>query len=217
MTVPDLSIPDIPPHGVGNDPYGSSQEHLWAELVRIDMLVRAQVIRWRYHIASVKPEDFWGMLRVTEAEVNAYLGSVLDHPRIVPAELALPVQPFCETAEQIAANIAEAVAGTDSCELRLERLRSLFRLSKLERDVLLVCLLPELDPRYRRLFGYLQDNVERDRPSAELIMQILSPVADAEPRTLRAPFQPGSALLANHLVTVYAPGDEPLSCRAVRG
>jgi Winged helix domain, variant/ATPase family associated with various cellular activities (AAA) len=216
--VKELSIPEIPPHGVGSDPFESSQDHLWAELARIDMLVRAQVIRWRYHIARVKPEKLWGMVNVTEAEVDAYLDSVLYQPRIVPAELALPVQPFCEAAGQIAANIAMAVSRTNARELRVERLRALCGLSKLELDVLLVCLLPELDGRYRRLFGYLQDDVTRDRPSAELIMQILSPISEPEsdPRALRAPFQPGSALLANHLVTVHARNDEPLPGRALR-
>ena len=39
--------------------------------------------------------------------------------------------------------------------LRVDQLQYLFDLTGLKRDILLVCLLSELDARYRRLFSYL--------------------------------------------------------------
>jgi AAA+ superfamily predicted ATPase len=204
-----------PEPGIEVGSYRSSEDHLWDELRRIDYLVRGQVARWRLMIAQVKPERLWGMIHVTEAEVETYLHSVFTPPQALSYELDRALEPFRAMAAEIARRIAQSCAMTSpGVELRLERLKKLFHLSNLERDALLVCLLPELDGRYRRLFGYLQDDATRTRPSVELVMQILGPVA-SRPLVTRGPFQAGSQLLAHHLVTV-AGGDEPLPVRSVR-
>ena len=57
--------------------------------------------------------------------------------------------------------------------LRLDRLARLFGLSTLDIDILLICLAPELDNRYERLYAYLQDDVTRKRPSVDLVFNLL--------------------------------------------
>ena len=150
--------------------YGDSDEHLGEELARIDQLVRAQTIRWRAQIAAFKPEHLWGMLHVTDAEVDAYLNSPFTPPADTPG-------PYLEAVASRRDEIDERLAATPvSVPLRLRRLREAFGLSTVEADVLLVCLLAELDGRYRRLYGYLQDDVSQSSPSVELLLDILRPV-----------------------------------------
>ena len=54
-------------------PYLDSQEHLREELARVDQLVKAQTVRWRSSIAAGKPSHLWGMVHVTDQEVQDYL------------------------------------------------------------------------------------------------------------------------------------------------
>jgi hypothetical protein len=53
-------------------------------------------------------------------------------------------------------------------------------LSPFEVDALLICLAPEIDLRYERLFGYLQDDVTKRRPSVDLLLNLLSPTFESK-------------------------------------
>lgn len=162
---------------IPNGRYASSEEHLWDELRRVDQLVRAQTVRWWMTIASSKPNHLWGMIHVTDAEIEAYLRAPFLPPEQLSPEIEEALSPYWQMAAVLARAIQERRARTSaSTPLRLARLQTLFGLSDLERDVLLVCLLAELEPRYRRLYAYLQDDASRTRPSVELVLQILHPV-----------------------------------------
>jgi ATPase family associated with various cellular activities (AAA) len=187
--------------------YRDSDEHLGEELARVDQLVRAQTVRWRALIAAFKPEQLWGMVHVTDEEVDAYLNA----PFAPPADVT---GPYVEVAATRRKEIDARLAATPlTIPLRLRRLCEAFRLSAGERDALLVCLLAELDGRYRRLYGYLQDDVSQPAPSVELLLDILRPVAGG-----RALFEPGGRLLTHELLVV--PDDRqdprPLAARAAR-
>ena len=61
-------------------PYGRSADHLLDELARIELLVKAQVIAWRRSAACAGPESSWGMVLISDDEVNRYLESQLRAP-----------------------------------------------------------------------------------------------------------------------------------------
>src|SRR5574341_1269186 len=61
---------------------------------------------------------------------------------------------------------------------RLDVLRRAFGLSSFDIDVILLALAPELDRRYERLYGYLQDNVSLRRPTTDLALHLLCAGAD---------------------------------------
>jgi SpoVK/Ycf46/Vps4 family AAA+-type ATPase len=63
---------------------------------------------------------------------------------------------------------------------RLARLERTFGLSPFDLDLILIALAPELDLRYERLYGYLQDDVTRRRPSVDLALNLLCPSAEAK-------------------------------------
>jgi len=69
-----LTLPDIALRG----PYLQSIDHIHDELTRIELLVRAQVVRWRLSSACVGPERDWGMVVVSQEEVDHYLKSPLE-------------------------------------------------------------------------------------------------------------------------------------------
>jgi len=89
----------------------------------------------------------------------------------------------------------------------LGRVRDGLGLSLFETAVILLCLLPELDPRYASLFGFLHDDLTRKLPSVELALALFAPRGPDGLEYLRA-FTPGAALRAWQLA--HMPQDDTL-------
>ncbi|TKK89563.1 ATP-binding protein [Herbidospora galbida] len=78
-----------------------------------------------------------------------------------------------------------------------------YDLSPFELNVLLVALAPEIDLRYERLYGYLQDDVTRRRPTVELTLNLLCE-GTAEKIRRRSDFAADAPLLRHRLVRLVA-------------
>lgn len=91
-----------------------------------------------------------------------------------------------QTAEaRIAASRAAGVA------LPLEMVRERFCLSTFEVEAILVCLAPELEARYQKLFGYLNDDVTQKYPSVALLLRLLTnPESAGRCRSMLTPASP---------------------------
>jgi hypothetical protein len=172
-------------------PYQSSAEHLADELTLADELVKAQTQRWRAMIAA--PKSDWSMAYVDDTEVERYLGSRfhLGPPRAADGGR--------DTTDRAA--IEERVAATQRAgrSLRLESLVTRFDLAPVERDILLLTLLAELDSRYRRLYGYLLDHGAHWTPTIGLLDELL---VHRGAFAARAALEPGQVLVDHELVVV---------------
>ena len=89
---------------------------------------------------------------------------------------------------------------------RLQDIKELFDLSNFEVDAFLICLIPELDMRYEKVYSYLQNDVTKKRPTVDLVINLLCNSMD-EKLSARKYFSPTSYLIKNHLV--YLSVDEP--------
>jgi hypothetical protein len=116
--------------------------------------------------------------------------------------LELLERPFGAVLPAVPSKTAQSEPGSD----RWSHLRTVFGLSPSEADILLVCLLPELDLKYERIFGFLQDDVTCKRPTIDLLLQLLWP-ALIERIAARDLFESGSALAAYGLLLVTPPPD----------
>jgi SpoVK/Ycf46/Vps4 family AAA+-type ATPase len=158
-------------------PFTDSRQHLLAELTRIDLLVRLRVLQLRQ--VDPHPDDEFRGLYISEEEVDALLATPTGATSwtLAGKQPSQQIYSLRETLDRLTAQIA--VRGKDSLqagvELRLERVVSLFSLSPLERDALLICLAPEVDLKYERLYAYLQNDVTRKRPSVGLVLNLLCP------------------------------------------
>jgi hypothetical protein len=74
-----------------------------------------------------------------------------------------------------------------------------FGLTAFDLDVVLLALAPEVDARYDRLFGYLQDDVTRRRPSVDLALNLLCHDVD-DMLARRWHFSSGAPLLRERLI-----------------
>jgi ATP-dependent 26S proteasome regulatory subunit len=79
---------------------------------------------------------------------------------------------------------------------QLPHFMEIFGLNRLEQEMFLICLAPELDLRYERLYGYLQDDMTRRRPSVDLMLRLL----DRDCAEVRQSLGPGSRLVRLGLI-----------------
>ncbi|MEW2546300.1 ATP-binding protein [Streptomyces sp. NPDC047002] len=83
-----------------------------------------------------------------------------------------------------------------------------FGLAPLDVDLLLVALAPDLDARFERLYGYLNDDLTRRRPTVGLALELCG---HGGPSAARFRLAPGAPLTAGGLVEVTEPERPPLS------
>lgn len=128
-------------------------QDLQQSLVRIDEFIRAAVSRT--DAGGESPTDSLRGLIVSREEIAEYLDQ---KPLASPDRLAglPPLAPLDLPEESL-----------------LARLISAFHLTDLDAFILLLCLAPELDRRYERLYAYLQDDVSERRPTVNLMMNLL--------------------------------------------
>lgn len=181
-------------------PYVDNLEHLLDELSRIDQLIRACLERMMTD-DPVASDEFMG-LYISEAaiqnlyELPGFLGTFEPLPDEKKEELEA-------VRKYLNAKIDDSLKkGT---HLRLQKLIELFGLDPFETDALLICLAPELDLKYEKIYAYLQNDVTRKRPGVDLVMNLLCPTIDSKLRS-RAYFSPSSSLLKYELVHLAGNG-----------
>jgi hypothetical protein len=180
--------------------YATSLDHLLAELERVHLLVAAQVRRARHlHNAD---EQFQGLV-ISEEEVDGLLTRSSGLPRFGTGPEPADWSDVCAVLDRTRAEIAARRSGSlqRGISLRLAELERLFTLSRFETDCLLICLAPELDSRYQRLYAYLQDDVTKRRPSVELVLNLLCP-SFTDKLSKRRCFLPGAPLVDGKLLLV---------------
>ena len=152
--------------------YTTSLQHILAELERVDLLIQAQ-IRIARHVHVVDSE-FQGLC-ISEQEIDALLAQPLGMPRWATTSGPLSMAEVRPELDYLAGEIArrKAESTRQGVALRLEELARLFHLTPFDVDTLLICLAPELDLRYERLYAYLQDDVTRKRPTVDLVLNLL--------------------------------------------
>ena len=106
--------------------------------------------------------------------------------------------------DELSARIA-ARKTLSNVPLRLDWLINLFRLDQLDLRVLLVCIAPEIDLRYERLFAYLQDDVQKRWPTVDLVLNLLCPTLAAKLEA-RQRFTMSAPLIEHRLIEVF---DDP--------
>jgi ATP-dependent 26S proteasome regulatory subunit len=199
--------PDLPTELAGRgdaeaagDYYANSFEHLLAELERIDLLIQAQVSRSRQ--LHKTDEQFQGLV-ISEQEVDELLARPTGTPRFANSgsEGWEQVQGALARLEaQIA--LRKATSRERGVHLRLAEIENLFGLTPFDVNSLLICLAPELDLRYERLYAYLQDDVTKKRPSVDLVLNLLCPSFEAK-LSGRHRFSAGAPLVGNRLLQLF--------------
>ena len=159
-------------------------------LARLDARLAAAVAAAEASFGRRPDESLLRGLYVEPADVLALLG----REPLAPAFELAPAAALAAPAERFA------------------RMAEVFGLDRLELDAVLVALAPELDARYERIYGFLQDDVTKRRPTVDLLLNLLT-AGVAERITARADLVAGP-LVTEHVVELV--GDGPVGSRELR-
>ncbi|WP_315096888.1 ATP-binding protein [uncultured Cellulomonas sp.] len=176
-----------------------STAHVLGRLAAVEERVRTLVARRRSD--DPQPDDPFRGLYLSDETVDRLLSG----PGVEPLSAAVGSRTAaCErTADE-----AEAAGA----RLRLRTLARDFGLEPLDVELLLVALACEVDSRFEQLFGYLNDDVTRRRPSAAVALALCGvPLASAHGRH-RLEHGP---LVSTGLLVLEEP-DRPLPGRPLR-
>ncbi len=151
-------------------------QHLIAELGRVDVGLQRAVWRWRR--AGQDPNDAFRGLHVSDVEVDALVRHPFGTNWGQTADLPPQQAQVFDQATQQAQRLIEK-AQRQGRTPRFVQLASRFGLDRFDQDALLICLAPDLDLRYERIYAYLQNDVTRKRPSVNLILDLTCPPGPA--------------------------------------
>jgi hypothetical protein len=140
----------------GNPGERVSLAHLLGRLAVVESRVRSLVASRR--AGDPNPDDPFRGLYLSEDQVERLLAA-----REPPA-------PDAEAAELLVE--VERRADRAGGRTRLRQLAERFGLEPADVELLLVALAPDLDPRFERLYGYLNDDVSRRRASVGLALEL---------------------------------------------
>jgi hypothetical protein len=186
------------------EPYADSFEHLHEELGRLDLLLRRAVIIARAAPDPNVPPELRGVV-VSDAEVDDvfHAPNLLGERWRCQQQAANLLQPVDHKLEEVGRHIDERRRLTEQAwrTLSLPRLAEVFGLSPAEVDLLLIALGPELEPRYEKVYSYLQVDATRKRPSVDLALNLICRSA-AEKVYARQLLSAGAPLLYYKLLSL---------------
>ncbi|MDP4181661.1 MAG: ATP-binding protein [Bacillota bacterium] len=149
-------------------PYNSNWEYILDELKRLDTQLLISLLK--NHNTEV-PNQFYGMV-LSPDEIISLLcedgQQELDETKLTEELAALE--------DHISRKLkASASSGVD---LILPKVSKLLNLSAFEERCIIVCLAPEINRKYEKIYGYLQNDLTAKSPSIDFIMQLLTSSED---------------------------------------
>jgi hypothetical protein len=184
--------------------YADNFEHLTDELKKLDLLLQLRVAAWRSQTRALQQLAVNGHVYISHEEVDLLLGDerVLS---TAPPDLDGMRYRIERLQNDIKARVAASLER--GVFLALLQLARTFGLSPFEVEVVIICLAPELQHKYDKLYAYIQDDITRKKPSVDLVMSLLCPTM-AEQWRARTFFTAYAALFHAGLVHVI---DDPQS------
>ena len=179
--------------------YATNLDYLQDELQRLDLLLADAIADFRHQRDQTVPQEFQGFY-LSDAEIDRLVNRGNQPETALDTETRQKAAHCYEILQQRIAASLEA-----GLWLRLPHISKTFGLSPFEQDLLLLALAPEIDPRYQKLYAYLQDNVERKRPTVALALTLFCRSL-AERVLARSRFMQDAPLLNHHLVQLQ---DDP--------
>lgn len=154
-------------------PYQSNWDHLLDELRRVDLLLHRSILGKRRSRCS----DHLGQLRglvLSDEEIDMIFSNGTETEES-PSGNGPAIHELDESLREIEMSMAARRAASlkQGVYLALDRLVSLFHLSLFEEQCLIICLAPEIDRKYEKLYAYVQDDVTRKKPTVDLLFSLL--------------------------------------------
>ncbi|MBM3941669.1 MAG: AAA family ATPase [SAR202 cluster bacterium] len=180
-------------------PYQDNLEYLQAQMALLNLRLLREAQRLRQSGADPSSGGEFKGLALSDQEAEAILARLINGMDAVqPGADSLADELESLHASAAARTAASLLAGAS---LRLEQLGDLFGLDDFHRQVLLLCLVPEMDLQYGTLYAYLQDDLGKRRPTVNLALNLFCS-GPAQRLEYRDRFHSTSPLLQHQLLQV---------------
>jgi SpoVK/Ycf46/Vps4 family AAA+-type ATPase len=157
------------------DHYTTSHEHLYDELLLVDLLIHLRVMKYRSEAGGT--ENTLQGLYISEKEIDELLAANPMYSQWVENKETGTddYDKLCQAIGVLSESIKEKIAKSleNGGTLKLLVFAEMYGLSSFETNALMICLAPQFDSKYRKLFAYLQNDVTRKNPSVELLLNLL--------------------------------------------
>lgn len=187
--------------------YSDNRDYLLDELRLLDLYLHREVIKAQAAHKDFPFAEFQGLVLSVE-EVTALFrdpsedgfhrsNETIDDKKSI--ELAALDKELALVASQIAGR--KTASRNSGVYLALPRLAQLFHLSSFEERCLVICLAPEIDQKYGKVYAFLQDDITRKRPCVDLILKLFYP-APKQKLAARGAFMGEAALVKYGLLQI---------------
>jgi SpoVK/Ycf46/Vps4 family AAA+-type ATPase len=185
-------IQDVPVGTPVEEGYSRVWEHYADELRLLDLKLRLMFVRRRMSAPDPQADAFRGMY-VSEDEFMRMVGDRDDEEEEDgdDGELAFTAAEIRRLQDEIAAR--KAASAERHVFLPIVYISSVFALSEVEQQVVMLCLAVELDRKYERMFGFLADDLTVRLPNVGLALQLVCRTSD-DRRAARLSFVPDGKL-----------------------
>jgi hypothetical protein len=176
----------------------NSLGHLLAELKRIEL--ELFLAAKRAGLGNVHNDnDYHPGLQYSLPDMESIFPAISDHKTNTP-----DIDMIRKSLHKIESDITLQKMESESSgsTLRLCELQRLFHLSSFDIDVILICLLPEVDSRFESYYAYLQDDITRKIPTINLILKLLCLNLEGTIEAKQA-FYFDAPLVKNNLIRIY--------------
>jgi SpoVK/Ycf46/Vps4 family AAA+-type ATPase len=154
--------------------YKNGREHLDDELLKLDALLQLQMFDRRESPTGSGADMFRG-LYISDEEIDKIsrekTGSLPNEDPAAAGKRKVLQTGIERQRDLLSKKIQRSLE--QGIHLPLHHLASIFRLDTFEWDTLIICLAPQLNLKYEKLYAYLQDDVTKKQPSVNLILELL--------------------------------------------
>ena len=204
-------------------PFKNGRDHLWAGLGLVELRVRGALERGYHKRRGLDWDAPFRGLYLTDAMV----AELLDRPagtsfwQQAPSPSVDLNDPWGQAVQNASATWRARTQLTRSCEpeivMPLNRVAERFELTQKEVEMLLLAVAPELDQRYEQLYGFLNDDVTKRRPTVDLLLSLMSD-DPTEKLSLRHALLSTGRLIQNRLLILNTQNDNrpPFPSRIVQ-
>lgn len=194
--------------------YENCQQHIFDELQRLQLLIQTQFLKLRKNIGKHPYEEFEKLI-LSDKEIDALLINA-DSDAPEDSKFLECLELINRLEEKIFQNVEESL--NDGIYLPIYRLMELFNLTSFEKDCIIICLAPELDLRYEKLYAFLQNDITRKYATVDLVLELLCRNFE-EKLASREFFLPESPLIQYRLIEIHNEGIDrelPLLSRSLK-
>lgn len=171
-------------------PYKESLEHIKEELYLLDLRLRAALYKFNNPYMSedqkalagivISDQEAQGLLKHDDSPSNDLPDDKYKRSKKQTTKLRGPNEQRLKKLLALIKGLENDIkkrkelSRKTGIHLTLDHVSRIFSLPPFEYYTLVVCLAPEVDLKYEKLYGYLLDDINKKRPTLELVLRIIS-------------------------------------------